>query len=408
MKRHGRKYKRGGGLRPPPLLYFLPCRYTYKMTQPQSQNNSLELFLFQLGSWLTEPACKTRELYWQSRIIDDLDQGKTKNKPGKKILLLTGMVFYAVAAIVASLPGMLLRFIASKIQKDPFLYLQGKNSDNGLVGNSFTFLSWNICCIGAGYAITDGGVLSWRYRIDRIAEKVLEMNADVISLQEVIDFDAALKLFQLLKNDYSHFYLNTGPKAFGPSGGLFVASKFRVENPEFIAFPKDFLVGRTKHMQKGFFSFDIANDDAVFARIYATHLQHSEECAFPTLQEIESRKKSMELITQNMNQVRNQNKALILSGDLNFDEDEHNSSGWKDFFDPKRPLPRKTWGGDEYCAKLVGKKVSPALDYDYILTVKGTVQEGLISLIGTKYDSKIISSDALSDHEGLLAKIVLK
>ncbi len=89
----------------------------------------------------------------------------------------------------------------------------------------------------------------WRDRLGALTALIRSTNADVVCLQEVHPDDAIQELYHALKDQYSYFYGAIGPRflgfdlsALGLPSGLFVASKYPVENPEFslyknVAFP---------------------------------------------------------------------------------------------------------------------------------------------------------------------------
>ena len=88
-----------------------------------------------------------------------------------------------------------------------------------------------------------GGVLPWENRVDRIALFLKKSEADILFLQEVFSTTAGNQLYSKLKEQYAHFYLHIGPKIsgfdaknFGIPSGLFVASKYPLENPHFLIF----------------------------------------------------------------------------------------------------------------------------------------------------------------------------
>src|SRR5690606_8728250 len=111
-------------------------------------------------------------------------------------------------------------------------------------------------------------------------------------IYETFDTKSAFLLAEKLKEKgYTHFYFNIGPQALGVSSGIFVASKYEIGQPEFTRFPKETLVGRTKAAAKGIFAFDLKSHGKSFARIHATHLQHSEECSHPTQEERSGRER---------------------------------------------------------------------------------------------------------------------
>ncbi|MCC5832306.1 MAG: endonuclease/exonuclease/phosphatase family protein [Chlamydiales bacterium] len=358
---------------------------------------------FKAASHLTTPLCKTRELYVRLKHQDALDP--TENRVAnwaKKCWLFVQLTTCGSVAVISTLPGIVLRALGNLISEYPYTYKCGEAREKRSAGNTFTMLSWNICCVPAGYSITDGGVAPWPERIRSVTEAIRKKDADVVCLYEIMDFNAGQRLFEELKEQYAHFYFNIGAQAVGPSSGIFVASKYPVTDPQFTRFPIESLVGRTKHAAKGVFSFDIPN-----ARIFATHTQHSEEPAHPTEDEKAGRASQMELIAQQMQQV--EGKATILTGDLNLDKEEYEASQWKDHFEGVVHFEKpKTWGGDGFCARLEGKPVSPPRNLDYTVYLKGSVAAIQTNQLQTGYDQNAFKIEALSDHNGLFSTVQLR
>lgn len=353
----------------------------------------IEEALFQAASYLTDPICLAREAYIEAQV----------SEVASKIFLYLAAVFYAALAVFTTLPGIALRGAATWIRAQPFSHEAGAGKH--LADNQFTLLSWNVCCVGAGYSITDGGVVPWKERIDQIAAKIIEKNGDVNCLYELMDLNAALYLKEKLKEaGYTHFYYNIGPQGFGVSSGMMVVSKFKAAEAQFEAFPKDTLVGRTKFCNKGVFSFDLLSQGRPFARIFSTHLQHSELPEFPTSEEVEAREAQMRIIVDKISRVRD--RCLIVTGDLNLDEQEYQAAKWRSSFVRGNPIVG-TWGGDAFCANLEGKPVSKALTLDYTLAWQGTVEAVVNSLVETGYSATEYRKDALSDHSGILSVIRL-
>jgi hypothetical protein len=354
------------------------------------------------ASYLTDPICKSRELLMRCYVIKDLhpDSYRVTNLV-RQILLLCGMAACALLAVSCTLPAMALRYAVCSLQKEPYVYRKGNVEEKDLKSSTFTLLSWNICYTQGGYEITDGGVLSSPERILALSDKIVEQDADVVCLYEVFDINTALYLYEKMKNTYAHFYFSMGPRVVGPSSGIFVATKFAVEDPQFLAFPKEALDGRAKNCEKGIFSFDIKN----CARIFATHLQHSEICAEPTSSEVKARQSEMEIMMELIDKP-GRTKGRVVVGDLNMEEDEFDVA-WKDRFLKTDNFTEKTWGGDGYCAALMGKKASIPLNLDHNMVVKGTAQGIYTFLIPTGFDGNVLSRDALSDHQGLFSIIAL-
>ncbi|MBS0625669.1 MAG: hypothetical protein JSS32_06430 [Verrucomicrobia bacterium] len=363
---------------------------------------NLSFSLFRAASYLTDPICKAHELYRRVQIIDKLDAKATQiSRLIQKIAFCAGIVGAFVLALITSLPGMLLRGLAAQIQQTSYTHFQF-GPGKPIPEEGFTLLSWNICCTGGGYSISDGGVVPWADRIDAIADQILEADADVNCIYETFDFHSAYYLMMRLREKgYVDFYFNIGPQAVGVTSGIFVASKCKLDNVEFDRFPKDSLVGRTKAAAKGVFSFDLG--DA--ARIFTTHLQHSEEPQFPTPDEVKARKQQMEIIVKKVDQIKD--RCVVVTGDLNLDDDEYQASFWKDRFVKGKEYDEFTWGGDESCALLVGnKRVSKPLNLDHTMILKGSAQSIRTKLIETDYDPKIFKKSARSDHRGELSHIV--
>lgn len=365
--------------------------------------------LFVTASYLTDPVCKGHEFSRRISIVDVLNPADHfLCNLARKIALFMGMIGWYSLAIVTTLPGIALREVGARLQKNPFTYFHAEGPDKVLPEDrTFSLLSSNICGTTSGHVITDGGVLPLTYRINEIINKIVEKDADVNSLNEVYDIQTANYLIERLKQTgYHHFYFNMGPGGIRVPSGIFIASKYKINHPEFTQYPQDSLVGRTKHNSKGVFAFDLESGGKNFARIYSTHLQHSEVSQFPTEEEVESRKKQMQIIIDKMDKVRD--RCLVLTGDLNLGDDEYNASSWRSRFQKADQFgPNdKTWGGDEFCAKLMGIRPSCPLNLDHAMVASGTGRLISTTLLKTGFDGKVMKKEALSDHAGLYSRIV--
>jgi hypothetical protein len=360
-----------------------------------------------VASKLTDPLCNAHQFYRQILLVDALfSQTSTLERWVRKSLFFLSSSTQSFFSLFTTLPGIELRLMAKLLQDKPYIHFSGSFKEKQLQDKSISLLSWNLCCVSGGYAITDGGVLPWGYRIPQLTSALLLQNADIICLYEIFDIQTALSLIAGLKDDYCHFYFHIGPKAVGLSSGLFMASKIEITNPEFIPFPQESYDGRAKHCNKGFFSFDIQQQGRSFARIYATHLQHSEIPSMPTLGELRAREKAMDLILAHMHKY--QDKACILTGDLNLEESEYHSSHWAELFDKGIITGTGcTWGCDKFCSSLVDKPMSSPLNLDHTLALKKAGVNLLTSYIETGFDGATFNPHAISDHKGLLTIITI-
>lgn len=360
---------------------------------------------FEVASYLTDPICKSHEFFRRLFVVEALNPTASKIEVwAQQFFLLCGSIVCFLLSPAFALAGIALRGMVSQIESYPFIHYRGEAQEKSLENGEFSLFSFNACCVGAGYAISDGGVVPWPFRIDEIAKKVRDQDADVTCLYEIFDIQTALILYEKMKDKYAHFYFNIGPRAVGISSGMFVASKFAIENPQFVAFSKEMLVGRTKNAEKGHFSFDLKTQGQSFATIITTHLQQSEECAYPTDEEKEARRQEMEMVMNKVDQVKDH--AIVVTGDLNLDDDEYKNSAWRTRLQKGDQFGRqKTWGGDQFCAQMVGKQVSGPLNLDHTMIVAGSAQEIKTTLVEVGYNSAEFKQEALSDHLGLYSLI---
>jgi endonuclease/exonuclease/phosphatase family metal-dependent hydrolase len=174
-----------------------------------------------------------------------------------------------------------------------FTYLKGElNSEDREVQK---VLSWNVCALFGGLPMAFGGVKKVKDRMGLIAEKIKEINADVISLSEVSP-PAADLLFRKLKDTYAHFYTRIRKDPFLTlDSALFVASKVEIKDPKMIELPLGGL------MRRAIFSFQVAD-----TKFLTTHLH-------PGLDE-----KDKEVRLKQVNEIKSlSNGKTILFGDLN-------------------------------------------------------------------------------------------
>jgi len=390
-----------------------------------SVTNKCKELSFRIASYLTDPACKSRECYYMAQIVDELYPIEPANTIQKtinvfrKYAFLAGYGLYTALAAVTTVPGIALRSLAANISSEPFLYKKGKGSEKTLSsGDSFSLLSWNICFVPGGYSITDGGVVSYFYRAKQIATEIVKQDADVVCLYETFDTGSAMDLAESLKENYAHIYYNICPQTIGTSSGIFIASKFPISDLEIKPFPEDTLVGTTKYSAKSVVGFTVGK-----ARIFTTHAQHGEEPEFATEEELVANRRQMEIIIDKVKQVADKNLAVIVCGDLNVTREnleaipslaltadplETGDSSRVTFFDGNKAKKIPTWDGDASCApRFYGKKISRELELDYILALSGSVKTMITKIGETFYNPETVTWKALSDHRPLLAEITL-
>lgn len=372
-----------------------PTAPTVQFWQPE-----IKAALFEISSYLTEPVCQCRQKYYEFCAVKEMHPNDNKcARFAKKFFLVLGILGYAALALIATIPGIILRSLAVAFEKEPFIFINGPVNPKSIENDQFSLLAWNICGVVAGYSITDGGVTPIEYRQKKIADAILVQDSDVVCLYEVFDILTANYLIDRLKETYPYFIYNIGARGIGPSSALFIASKLPIDDLEFTPFPKETLVGRTKGSEKGVLGLTLSN----CVRLYTTHLQHSEIPAEPLDEEKAGRRAQMELILQKANE-----KAIpiLITGDLNMDDDELTSLAIKDFSLGTRKHAH-SWRGDAWCAKLMGKTGSSSRNLDYTM---GKSVKALTTKIAftTFFNPDDLQPVALSDHSPLLSTITLQ
>lgn len=211
-----------------------------------------------------------------------------------------------------------LKELCATKEMKPFMHLKGLTAVKTSIQKDFSVFCLNTCFVPGNMPLIYGGVAPWKERVGQVAATILASDADVVCLQEVHGQDACMALYEKLKSDYAHFYVSIGPRVLGFSvetlglpSGLFVASKFPIEQPHFTLFPVSGL-----QMNYGVFDFIINNGSGPIAHIYTTHLQSLNHADFP-----EIRKNQFISILEKMERDHQENENLaipyFLCGDLN-------------------------------------------------------------------------------------------
>ena len=215
--------------------------------------------------------------------------------------------------------------------------------------------------------------------------------------------------------DYPFVISVAGVRAIGPSSMMYIASKYQIveDSIEFVPFIKGVEVtGRAQFSEKGFLSFDIKNpeENAPFATLVSTHLQHSEVPAQPEKEDQASRTLQMKKIAEQIEKKVQQDLNVIFTGDLNQEETEMQSFLDRYRIDWLRRDPtvqgHPTWGGDQWCARLMNKPSSGPLVLDYTF-IAGKTKAIFIRIIETGYSGTEFRADAMSDHSLLFSTITV-
>jgi endonuclease/exonuclease/phosphatase family metal-dependent hydrolase len=348
--------------------------------------NRLAAYLLLTSDYLSKPFFALCESCRWIPAIDTLYSSENLLfRSARKVALVFQMVVFSLATLVCLLPAFFLRGVGNSLFGHAFLYAPGATSEKFLDENQplFSLLSWNVCCI-PGFSF-QSGVMPYPLRIERIAQRIIQESCDVVCLYEVFDNIAAGQIRKALAaSGYAHFYFNIGPKTLGLNSGLFVASKFAVQNPQFTPFKN------SSQIQRGVFSFDLMSAQSRFARIFATHLHSSQESTAPKAEEIAIRQEQMECILEGLPKEK---ICTVIAGDLNLDDEELENSSWNACFEQGEIRGGKSWGA-----------YSDGLNLDHVMVVKTTALiQTAVKEVG--FNPNQLREEALSDHAILCTQL---
>lgn len=304
----------------------------------------------------------------------------------------------------------------------PFLYFKSSTPEKS-GGQALTVLSLNACFVPGAFPFLHGGAaLPWQKRITPLAKKILEANPDIVCLQEVHAEDATYALYEALKNNYTHFYGAIGPrvlgfdlKTLGLPSGLFVASKYSLEKPEFTLFAVSGF-----SMNYGVFDFLVKQGGNSLAHIYTTHMQSLNNDQFPEIRAVQ-----LKQILEKLNRDREAEAKAIpyfLCGDLNvpFGSKEPaleliKTSFHDDYNKNQTRIGEKNYTCTDYITNYLfsDKKDLCQIDpnfqiIDYALLLKTADQGYRISTKRVMMNDLSKPEEAISDHHALLTSITYK
>ncbi len=207
--------------------------------------DDLDRKFFHLSSWMAGIFSETYGKLGY-RLIGPIDPNKFDNASSKtkeigtRMLIVLGGatsfyfagIYVLAAAVVLSAGSKLCKKVGFALQKEGFTHLRGKALETSLAEGQATVLTWNVRGHGGGLHYAEGGVVHWKSRVDRIAEKIKEENPDILVLQEVYDPSLVEALFAKLGDTYAHFY------AYAGESGCMIISKCAVDRFQSADFEK--------------------------------------------------------------------------------------------------------------------------------------------------------------------------
>ncbi len=338
------------------------------------------------------------------------------NSVASKVFYLTISPFMLVFSIALTIAAFAPRIVVNLIQKKPFTYRVGNAQEKHLKENEkISVFTCNVCFVAGGFSLPFGGVKLWHDRIDDVVGKIKSSTSDVVCLQEVNDVEACYSLYEKLKDEYAYFCFNIGPEILSQNSGIFVASKYPIQDAKFTPF--DTGIGLQKAVNKGFFDFNISSEDRVIARIVATHLPPSKDDQNPTKEEKIQRENALNLIVQDLEKEKSYPSILVGDMNLVWGSDEYRNSAFpRDFVDPYNDKRSQTEEKDSTCAtdylidyEWKGKieKPCPAIVDYALLYNKDDDTYSVNSSLCPMFDYTK-PEEALSDHQALVINVSKK
>ncbi len=317
-----------------------------------------------------------------------------------------------------------LKSFFSNKERKPFIYKQSGLAATAVNDEKeLSILTLNTCFIPDDFPYLYGGAtLPWQDRVKPLAKQVIKTKADVVCLQEVFSEDAFHALYDELKGEYSYFYGLIGPRFLGLSfqsvgmpSGLFVASKYPIENPEFTLFEE-----RGFPMNQGFFDFVVKKNANVSGHIYVTHMQSLDEEKFVTVRAEQCRQ-----VIEKMEKDAGKEKKSIpffLCGDLNvpvgsqeLSEELLTSHFYNDYIQYPMPIDEKNSTCTYYFTNYLlseskdPQKINPQFQIlDYALLWKPLEEKFQMNTVRVSMNDLNKPNSAISDHHGLLSTIQKK
>lgn len=292
--------------------------------------------------------------------------------------------------------------------QQPFMYRQGNAQELVFDREEISVLSLNVCNLPEKLPLIFGGILPWSDRVEGVVKIIKENAPDVLCLQEVFEYEGNEELYEALKDEYAHFYMHIGPRnasfdpqIFGLASGLFVASKYPIENAQFRAFD---VVGLS--INRGVFDFTVGH-----THFYTTHLETHDN---PIGRK--ARLAEMQQLVEIVNTEASEDTISIACGDMNIQwnqGEEAQDIMLENFHSPLTDgLDKITMANRTYLdytdfwwkahAELGAFTEVPEI-YDFVLLSRKTPGKATVQIVSMNDEDRPMH--ALSDHQALFAKI---
>jgi len=223
--------------------------------------------VYTTGQYLTLPLTRVVECFTYVFIRPFLPgrYGQSKSKPGEvchRSLLTAELLVCVPLAIPLGTFGILCRSVAVGLGKEDFTFVRPPSEKDIQIPQvnkrrALKIRTHNMGCLP--HISPANGLVLPRKRVKALLRNLLQGNDDIICLQEVFDVDVCNYLIRKLQNPpqsssvrenkgYNWILADCDPKPYRLNSGLLIASRYPLENPQFVRYPKriyeDVLAGK--------------------------------------------------------------------------------------------------------------------------------------------------------------------
>jgi endonuclease/exonuclease/phosphatase family metal-dependent hydrolase len=291
--------------------------------------------LANLGAYLNHPTRLTAHYLERALRPHKYNAHGFEKTLKKEVLIRMESVFYSAIllpiAIFSSILSIIPLIFSNLLKKGPIKFTEPeKENKPEQQKKELKVLFLNACLQGGFLSTVTGNVTSlyekfddkYSSRIDALTAFIEEQNPDIICLSEVHDLLTMKALKNKLKKEGYEFFIEDIPShPIYVNSGLFVASKRKISNPDFIKFTFKERSGVHKGALQGCITFNTHLNEKII-KIATTHLNYGFK---------ESNKRSRELQLNKILKTIDDKTPFLLGGDFNYEylEDIKTSSTLK-------------------------------------------------------------------------------
>jgi exonuclease III len=149
-------------------------------------------------------------------------------------------------------------------------------------------------------------------RVEAAAQGAVDSDVDILCVQEMFDYKAAFQFMESIKEKYPYMVYHAGPSYIKLGSGLFIASKFPIENPQYWEHAEK--IGTERLSSKGTIAATVRLNDNQRIPIFNTHLEAGLDDA---AQAVPCRVSQLQDIQKHLQEYCNGFDRYFLCGDMN-------------------------------------------------------------------------------------------